>query len=285
MGKDASEIRREIEETRSRLGDTVEALAYKTDVPARAKDAATEKLETVRGTVGDVAGSVKDAASGAKDAAGGAAGALKDTVSGALGAAKGAAGAVKGAVGNAAQGAAGLGSALPDPSRVGDVARRGAGFVTQNPLGLVLGGLAVGFIAGLLVPVTEYERRTVGPIRDDLIEKAQTVGSDAIAHGREVLQQTTQATIETAQRSLQEHGHQALNEGFGERGIAGTVIEHGRAILEETARTAADTARQAAIEHGKQIVSEAKGDAVHGQSGDQQPGRSAGGSEAGPVSG
>ncbi|HZO94681.1 MAG TPA: hypothetical protein VFB22_13075 [Candidatus Baltobacteraceae bacterium] len=274
------------------MGDTVEALAYKTDVPARAKDAASEKLETVRGTVGNVADGVKDAAGGAKDAAGGAAGALKETVSGALGAAKGAvggaAGAVKGAVGGVAQSAAGLGSQLPDPGRVGDVARRGAGFVTQNPLGLVLGGLAVGFLAGLLVPVTEYERRTVGPIRDDLVEKAQTVGSDALAHGREVLQQTTQATIETAQRSLQEHGHQALNEGFGERGIAGTVIEHGRAILEETARTAADTARQAAIEHGKQIVSEAKGETVHGQSADQQAGRSpqqSGGTEAGPVSG
>ena len=33
MGKDSSEIRREIEETRARMGDTVEALSYKADVP------------------------------------------------------------------------------------------------------------------------------------------------------------------------------------------------------------------------------------------------------------
>ncbi len=35
MGKDSSEIRREIEETRARMGDTVEALSYKADVPAQ----------------------------------------------------------------------------------------------------------------------------------------------------------------------------------------------------------------------------------------------------------
>jgi|GEM_PF-298709 len=279
MGKDASEIRREIEETRSRLGDTVEALAYKSDVPARVKDNAAEKLETVRGTVDDLAGTVTDAASGAKDAAAGAAGTLKGTVAGAVGTVKdtlaGAAGAVKGAAGGVTQAVGNVSERLPDPSSVTGAARRGAGMVMQNPLGLLLGGLAVGFLAGLLIPVTDYERRTVGPIRDDLLDRAQSVGSDAIVHGRAVLQETAQKTIETAQRSFQQHGHEALSNGIGENGLAGAVIEHGRAILEETARTAAETARQAAVEHGRQVISEAKGDTTHG-AGDSSSGASQG---------
>ncbi len=155
MGKDPSEIRREIEETRARLGDTVEALAYKTDVPARVKDNAAEKLETVRGTVGDVAGTVKDAAGAAKDAAGtakdaaaGAAATLKDTVAGAAGTVKNAVGgaseAVKGAAGGVAQAVSNVGARLPEPADVADAARRGSGIIAQNPLGLALGGLASG---------------------------------------------------------------------------------------------------------------------------------------------
>ena len=54
MGKDASEIRREIEETRARMGDTVEALGYKADVPARVKDAVNERVETVRGSMAEI---------------------------------------------------------------------------------------------------------------------------------------------------------------------------------------------------------------------------------------
>ena len=35
MGQDTGQIREEIEETRARMGDTVEALGYKADVPSR----------------------------------------------------------------------------------------------------------------------------------------------------------------------------------------------------------------------------------------------------------
>jgi hypothetical protein len=69
MGKDASEIRREIEETRARMGDTVEALSYKADVPARAKDAVHDRVESVKGTIGDVMSNVKDAVGGVKQRA------------------------------------------------------------------------------------------------------------------------------------------------------------------------------------------------------------------------
>ena len=45
MGKDPSEIRAEIEQTRERVGDEVDALSYKTDVGARVGDYVDDKKE------------------------------------------------------------------------------------------------------------------------------------------------------------------------------------------------------------------------------------------------
>jgi gas vesicle protein len=57
MGEDPSDIRAEIEETRVRVGDEVDALSYKTDVPARVGDYVDDKKQAV-----------KDKVTGAKDA-------------------------------------------------------------------------------------------------------------------------------------------------------------------------------------------------------------------------
>ena len=48
MGQDPSEIREEIEQTRVRMGDTVEAIGYKTDVKSRAKESVQNKIGGVR---------------------------------------------------------------------------------------------------------------------------------------------------------------------------------------------------------------------------------------------
>ena len=168
MGKDANEIRREIEDTRARMDDTVEALGYKADVPSRVKDAVNERVETVRGTI---AGAVDN---------------VKQTVAGASGKVADATGSV--------------GERLPRPDDLRRVARRGVGIAEENPLGLALGALAVGFLAGLVAPVSELERRTVGPLRDDLVERAKAAGTDAIEHGKQVLQEQAQAVLAAAQR-------------------------------------------------------------------------------------
>src|SRR4029078_557983 len=57
MGQSPSDIRAEIEETRARVGDEVDALSYKTDVPARVVDYVDEKKRAL-----------KDKVTGAKDA-------------------------------------------------------------------------------------------------------------------------------------------------------------------------------------------------------------------------
>jgi hypothetical protein len=48
MGKDPSAIREEIEVARRRMGETVEAIAYKTDVTARTRSWARDKVRGVR---------------------------------------------------------------------------------------------------------------------------------------------------------------------------------------------------------------------------------------------
>lgn len=47
MSKDPSEIREDIENTRRRMGDAVEALTYKTDVKARVGEAVAEKRDAI----------------------------------------------------------------------------------------------------------------------------------------------------------------------------------------------------------------------------------------------
>ena len=60
MGQDPSDIRAEIDETRARVGNQVDALSYKTDVPARVGDYVDDKKQAVK----DKVSGVKDAVTG-----------------------------------------------------------------------------------------------------------------------------------------------------------------------------------------------------------------------------
>jgi ElaB/YqjD/DUF883 family membrane-anchored ribosome-binding protein len=61
VGQDPSAIREEIEETRAQMGDTVEAIGYKTDVKSRARDKVTGVRERITGATPST-GDVKDGA-------------------------------------------------------------------------------------------------------------------------------------------------------------------------------------------------------------------------------
>jgi hypothetical protein len=61
MGQDPSTIREDIEQTRARMGDTVEALAYKTDVKARTKDSVSGKFRSAKEKIVGVAESADNA--------------------------------------------------------------------------------------------------------------------------------------------------------------------------------------------------------------------------------
>jgi ElaB/YqjD/DUF883 family membrane-anchored ribosome-binding protein len=142
MGQDPSEIRQDIEQTRERMGDTVEALGYKADVPGRAKEAVTSRVDTV-----------------------------KQKVTG----------------------------ATPDSGDVKQGAQRAVGIAQENPLGLVIGAAAVGFVGGMLIPGTRVEDEKIGPLADQVKDKAKETGQEAVERGKEVARQTADSAKETAQ--------------------------------------------------------------------------------------
>lgn len=67
MGQDPDAIRQEIEETRERMGDTVDALGYKADVPARAKESISDRVQGVKAKVTGAGSQMSDSAPGPED--------------------------------------------------------------------------------------------------------------------------------------------------------------------------------------------------------------------------
>jgi hypothetical protein len=151
MGEDPGAIREDIERTREQMGETVEAIGYKADVPSRTKEKVSER----------------------KDA-------LVSKVTG----------------------------ATPDAGEVKGGARKAAGIAQENPLGLAVGAVAVGFLAGLAMPSTSVEDRKLGPAADDLKDKARETGQEALERGKQVAQDAAEAAKETAQESGREHADQ-----------------------------------------------------------------------------
>ena len=175
MGQESSQIREEIEETRAEMGDTVDALAYKTDVKSRVKESIGDKrrrlVDQIQGTKGQV------------------------------------------------------GDATPDAEQVKEGAREVVGVAQENPLGLAIGGLAAGFLVGMLLPSSKLEDERVGPIADQVKETAAETAEEAVDRGREVAGQVAERAVEGA---------------------------------EEVGRQAVDTAKQAGREQGEELKDSAK---------------------------
>jgi hypothetical protein len=51
---------------------------------------------------------------------------------------------------------------------------------TRNPLGLAIGSVAVGFLFGLMFPVSDIERDRIGPIGEQMAENAKSAASNAV---------------------------------------------------------------------------------------------------------
>jgi ElaB/YqjD/DUF883 family membrane-anchored ribosome-binding protein len=143
MGQDTGQIRQDIEETRGRMGETVEALGYKADVPSRAKDAVSGRVDSV-----------------------------KSKISG----------------------------ATPDGDDMKQGARRAKGVAQENPLGLAIGAVAVGFVGGMLIPSTRVEDEKIGPMADQVKDKAKETGQEAMERGKEAARQAADTAKETVQQ-------------------------------------------------------------------------------------
>ena len=167
MGQDPDAIRQDIEQTRAEMSDTVEAVGYKADVPSRAKEAVSDKVESVRSKVSDTATRAKEAVAGTASRAG---------------------------------------DATPSSGEVKQRTRQVAGMAKENPLGLAIGAVAIGFLAGLVVPSTRIEDERLGPVADQVKDKVKETGQEALDRGRQVAQEVASSAADTAKEQTQEHG-------------------------------------------------------------------------------
>jgi gas vesicle protein len=158
MGEDPDRIRREIEQTRAEMDETVGALGYKADVKTRTKERVSGAGQSVRDKVLGPVQSASDSA--------------------------------------------------PDREQVAQQARRAKGLAQENPLGFAIGAAAVGFVAGLLIPSTQVEDQKLGPMSDQVTEKAKQTGQEALEHGKEVARETAQEAQSTLKESAQRHGQE-----------------------------------------------------------------------------
>jgi len=172
VGEDPDRIRREIEQTRAEMGETVDALGYKTDVKARTKDSIQDKKESVMG----VAQSAKERLVGAGQSA-------KDGVVGA---------------------GQTVGDKTPDTEQVKYQAKRAKSVAQENPLGLAVGAVAVGFLVGMLLPSTRVEDEKLGQVSDDVVDRIKETGQEALERGKQVAQDAAQSAQEAAKESGQE---------------------------------------------------------------------------------
>jgi gas vesicle protein len=159
VSQDPNEIREDIEETRARMGDKVDAIGYKADVPTRTKEYVAEKKDAV---ISKVRG------------------------------------------------------ATPDTGEMKEGVKQAGGIVRENPIGLVVGAAAAGFLAGLLVPSTRVEDERLGGVADDVKQQAKETGQEALDRGKQVAQEATQSAAETTRESGRQQ-QEELSESLKQR--------------------------------------------------------------------
>jgi hypothetical protein len=169
MGQDPDAIRQDIEQTRSEMSETVEAVGYKADVPSRAKEAVGEKVENVKSKMSDTATRAREAVVGTTSR---------------------------------------VGDATPSRGEVTQQTRRVAGMAKENPLGLAIGAAALGFLAGLAVPSTRVEDERLGPVADQVKDRVKETGQEALDRGKQVAQDVASTAADTAKQRTQEQGQE-----------------------------------------------------------------------------
>src|SRR4028118_1014201 len=73
--------------------------------------------------------------------------------------------------------------ATPSTGDIKHAAKRGAGMAQENPLGLAVGSIAIGFLAGMLIPTTNVENEKLGPVADQVKDQVKETGQEALERG------------------------------------------------------------------------------------------------------
>ena len=167
MGQDPRAIREEIEDTRERMGDTVDALAYKADVPGRARDRVSGAVGSVKEKVGGAGSTVSDRTPDGAQVKRGAKQAVGTAEANPLGL----------AIGFAAAGF--IGGLLAPRTRVED-----------EKLG----------------PMADQVKEQASQTASEALDRGKQVAQEAAGTAKEQAQQAVQEVKETTQQSAQEHG-------------------------------------------------------------------------------
>jgi ElaB/YqjD/DUF883 family membrane-anchored ribosome-binding protein len=73
-------------------------------------------------------------------------------------------------------------------------ARRAQSVAQENPIGLAVGSVAVGFIAGMLMPATRMEDAKMGTVADDVRGRIKETGQEVLEQGKQVAQEATSSS-------------------------------------------------------------------------------------------
>ena len=160
----ADVMQSEIDGTRSQIGDTVGALGHKADVKGRMAESVSNKKSAVVGAVG----SGKNTVVGKVDA-------LVSTISG----------------------------VVPDGEQVAVGAAK-VGVSKHNPVGMLIGGGAVGLLAGLMIPSTRMEDEQIGDIAEQMKDTVKETGSEALQRSKQVAQDVATAASDSASEQSHE---------------------------------------------------------------------------------
>ena len=179
MVQDRQSLSQDIEATRGRIDDTIEALSYKADVKSRTRESIIYRKDKLMGTVSGAKDRAVQSLVGTKDSA-------MESMSGA-----------KQSVGST------VGGATPSTEDIKYGARRTAGLAQDNPWGFALGAVAVGFLAGTLMRSTKLEQEKVGPVADQIKDKVKETGQEAFERGKQVVESLPQAAEEAKQQATE----------------------------------------------------------------------------------
>ena len=93
---------------------------------------------------------------------------------------------------------------VSDVTPDGQQVKRAAGVAQENPLGLAIGGIAVGFLAGMLAPSSRVEDEKIGAMADQVKDQIKETGQEAMERGKDVAQQAAETAKEAGQEHAQE---------------------------------------------------------------------------------
>lgn len=204
MGSGSDEVeqlRRQADQSREDLGETVGALAYKADVKNRGKEVITDKKEVIMEKVE----TLKSKLPGAGEGEGG----IGETIKSKLPSGEDVGekiDALKSKVPGVGDAAASIGDATPSKDDIKGKVRSAAEAANDHPVAVTVGAAAAGLVAGLALPETDLEREKIGPAAQSAREQIQTGAQEAVQHAKQVARDAATSAAEAVKQAGQEHG-------------------------------------------------------------------------------